>query len=82
MDPEKIIEQNMTDLVDRIEVKNNTLWEKLIQLGLFAAFNVQDIKVSHRKLFFRISFTDLSIWKHNQTFLSSTHYTNTVDQKL
>ena len=46
MDPEKIIEKNMTDLVDRIEVKNTTLWDKLIQLGLFTAFNVQDIKVS------------------------------------
>ena len=82
MDPEKVIEKNMTDLVDRIEVKNTTLWDKLIQLGLFTAFNVQDIKVSHRKLFFRISFTDLSIWKHNQIFLFSTHYTHTVGQKL
>ena len=46
MNPTEIIDKNIEGLVEGIDVKNTTLWEKLIQLGLFTFSDVQHIKVS------------------------------------
>ena len=45
MDPREIIEKHMADLVEKIDVKNTTLWDKLIQSGLFKSSDVEHIKV-------------------------------------
>ena len=45
MDPGEIIEKHMADLVDSIEVKHTTLWDRLTQLGLFKLSDVEYIKV-------------------------------------
>ena len=45
MNPEEIIEKHMADLVEKIDVKNTTLWERLIQLGMFTSSVVEYIKV-------------------------------------
>ena len=42
----EVIDKNRSYLVDHIAVKNNLLWEKLTEYGLFKAFDVQQIKVS------------------------------------
>ena len=45
MSAEDIIGNNIEDLVETIDVKNTTLWEKLIQIGLFESGDMQYIKV-------------------------------------
>ena len=45
MSAEDIIENNIKDLVETIDVKNTTLWERLIQFGLFKLRDVEYIKV-------------------------------------
>ena len=45
MSHKKIIGNNLEDLVESIEVKITTLWDKLIQLGLFKFSDVEYIKV-------------------------------------
>ena len=45
MDPREIIEKHMADLLVSIDVKNTTLWDKLIQLGVFKLGDVEHIKV-------------------------------------
>ena len=42
----EIIEQSLADLVNKIDVKNTSLWETLIELGLFTSGDVEYIKVS------------------------------------
>ena len=46
MDHRNVIDNNLEDLVKSIEVRNTTLWERLVQLGLFKSDNVEYIKVS------------------------------------
>ena len=46
MNPREIIDKNIAALVESIDVKNTTLWERLIELGLFEFNDVQYIKVS------------------------------------
>ena len=46
MEPREVIDHNKEGLVESIDVKNTTLWEKLIQLGLFTSSVVEYIKVS------------------------------------
>ena len=46
MNPREVIDDNIEGLVESIEVKNTTLWEKLIELKLFKASDVDYIKVS------------------------------------
>ena len=46
MKPRKVIDHTKEGLVESIDVKNTTLWEKLIQLGLFTSSVVEYIKVS------------------------------------
>ena len=46
MDLREIIEKHMADLVDSIEVKNTTLWDRMIELGVFKLNDVEYIKVS------------------------------------
>ena len=45
MSHKEIIDNNLEDLVESIEVKNNTLWDRLTQLGLFKFSDVEYIKV-------------------------------------
>ena len=45
MSAEDIIGNNIEDLVETIDVKNTTLWERLIQFGLFTLRDVEYIKV-------------------------------------
>ena len=45
MNPREEIENNKKWLVDSIDVKNTTLWERLIELKLFTSSDVQHIKV-------------------------------------
>ena len=45
MDPREIIDKCIEDLVRRIDIKKTTLWEKLIQLGLFTLDDGKYIKV-------------------------------------
>ena len=47
----EIIDNNKEGLVQSIDVKNTTLWEKLIQLGLFTSSVVEYIKVSRITIF-------------------------------
>ena len=62
MDPREIIEKHMADLVKNIEVRNTTLWDSLIQLGLFTLNDVEHIKVriqhfsQNTGLFYHVSF--------------------------
>ena len=51
MNPTEIIDNNKEGLVENIDVKNTTLWEKLIQLGLFTSSVVEYIKVSRIIIF-------------------------------
>ena len=51
MNPTEIIDNNKEGLVENIDVKNTTLWEKLIQLGLFTSSVVEYIKVSRITIF-------------------------------
>ena len=53
MNPREIIDNNIEGLVESIDVKYTTLWEKLIQLGVFTSSVVEYIKVS-RIIFFWI----------------------------
>ena len=46
MNPREVIDKNIAALVESIDVKNTTLWERLIELGLFGFSDVQYIKVS------------------------------------
>ena len=46
MNPQEFIDKNIAALVESIDVKNTTLWERLIQLELFDFNDVQYIKVS------------------------------------
>ena len=46
MDPRRIIDANLEGLVQSIDVKNTTLWERLIELGIFSSSYVEYIKVS------------------------------------
>ena len=46
MNPREVIDKNIAALVESIDVKNTTLWERLIELGLFDFSDVQYIKVS------------------------------------
>ena len=46
MNPQEVIDKNIAALVESIDVKNTTLWERLIQLELFDFNDVQYIKVS------------------------------------
>ena len=45
MSAEDIIGNNIEDLVETIDVKNTTLWERLIQVGLFKLRDIEYIKV-------------------------------------
>ena len=49
MNPEEIIDKNKQSLVDKIDLKNTTLWERLIELGLFNSGDVEQIVVSNFK---------------------------------
>ena len=51
MNPTEIIDNNKEELVESIDVKNTTLWEKLIQLGLFTSSVEEYIKVSRSIIF-------------------------------
>ena len=51
MDPRELIDDNIEGLVECIDVKNTTLWEKLIQLGVFTSSVVEYIKVSRITIF-------------------------------
>ena len=51
MNPTEIIDNNKEGLVENIDDKNTTLWEKLIQLGLFTSSVVEYIKVSRIIIF-------------------------------
>ena len=51
MNPTEIIDNNKEGLVESIDVKNTTLWEKLIQLGLFTSSVVEYIRVSRITIF-------------------------------
>ena len=53
MNPREVIDDNIEGLVESIDVKNTTLWEKLIELKLFTSSDVQHIKVS-KSLFYWI----------------------------
>ena len=46
MNPEEIIDKNKQSLVEKIDVKNTLLWERLIELGLFNSGDVEQIVVS------------------------------------
>ena len=46
MNPREIIDSNIAGLVESIDVKNSTLWDRLIELKLFEFSDVDDIKVS------------------------------------
>ena len=46
MNPREVIDKNIAALVESIDVKNTTLWERLIELGLFTSGDVEYIKVS------------------------------------
>ena len=46
MNPRAIIDGSREGLVESIDVKNTTLWDKLIELGLFTSNKVQYIIVS------------------------------------
>ena len=47
MNAEDIIDKNRESLVENIEVRITTLWEKLIELELFKSTDVDYIRVSH-----------------------------------
>ena len=51
MNSKEIIEKHLVDLVEKIDVKNTTLWEMLIQFGLFNLSNVEYIKVRYKDFF-------------------------------
>ena len=46
MNPKEIITENIGALVDKIDVKNTTLWERLVELRTFQYLDVEYIKVS------------------------------------
>ena len=43
---QEIIDKNIEYLVDKIELKTNVFWDKLIKLGLYTSSDVNYIKVS------------------------------------
>ena len=45
MNHRNIIENNLEGLVENIDVKNTTLWERLVELGLFDSCDVEYIRV-------------------------------------
>ena len=55
MNPRELIDDNIEGLVECIDVKNTTLWEKLIQLGVFTSSVVEYIKVSRNTIFWILS---------------------------
>ena len=46
MNPEEIIDKSKQSLVEKIDVKNTLLWERMIELGLFNSGDVEQIIVS------------------------------------
>ena len=46
MNHREVIDKSIAALVESIDVKNTTLWERLIELGLFTSGDVEYIKVS------------------------------------
>ena len=46
MNPKEIIAENIEALVDMIDVKNTTLWERLVGLGTLHYSDMEYIKVS------------------------------------
>ena len=50
MNHREVIDDNREGLVESINVKNTTLWEKLIESKLFTSGDAQHIKVSQCKM--------------------------------
>ena len=61
MNPEDIIDENKQRLVEKIDVNNTTLWERLIELGLFRSGDVEQIVVSSN-VTLKLATTALKSW--------------------
>ena len=51
-----ILERKYAELVERIEAKNNRLWEELIQRRVFSSNDVRDNKVNYQLIIRIVSF--------------------------
>ena len=51
MNPREVIVDNVEGPTESIDVKNTTLWEKLIELKLFTSGDAQNIKASRITIF-------------------------------